>query len=482
MSFMILKISLLIFGFFLFFLSFPTTMGHVAGFAWISLVPLLVLNGRLEKLQACFFWNWAFFQIVFLGLFYINPFQNPERLFSVGPVVGLASFYFLFPLLYATVFTIGTFFYKRGNAAIGVLGMASTWVVFEYALTCIPGLFPLSFAISQFSIPEFIQLCHFTGISGLSFVLVMINGVFFLGVKKRSLLITACVFVCFFWLLGHHRMVRIMPYTQGPIFLLIQPNIGYRDAWLSQLGNVHFSKILGRLMETTQKAIGDKHHNIVVWPELSLTNFALTDTRVVGKLKTILKDQNGIILGMPQQEQNAVFSFDENLNQQSVAVKTLPVPGFESYQRNHQPPMPLMVGKHKIGTSICYEILFGRISRMFVHNGAEILGAISFNTWLGNTNWAKLHAAYLPFRAVENNRPAFYLNNNGPSMSVTAQGQIISSLSLGTQGYLRFSPKLNTQASFYSRHGEWFFWVCLILFFGCCGFCLYKRRVVYTRH
>jgi apolipoprotein N-acyltransferase len=470
------KFLLLVFGVLLFFFSFPTTFGHVAFFAWVALVPLLVLNRRFVTLRACFFWNWIFFQFSFLSLFYINPFQNPERLFSLGPMVGLLSFYLVFPLLYAGMFTFGISFYRAFNTVIGVLGAAAVWVVFEYWLTCIPGMFPLSFAISQFSSPEFIQICHFTGIFGLSFVLVMINYLVFQGLQNKYLLGIACVFVGLLWAFGHQRMSPEIPASSGPVFLLIQPNVVYRDAWLSQLGNVQFSRILEMLTNTSIKAIADTKRNILVWPELSLTDFSLTDPVVVGKLKSILHDQTGIVLGMPHHRQNAVFSFDENLQEQSVYVKTLPVPGFESYHRGHEPILPVTVGAHKVGVSICYELLFGKVSAELVNNGAEILGAISFNTWLGNTNWPNLHAAYLPFRAVENSRPAFYLNNNGPSMSVTSQGVIISVLTLGTRGYLRFSPKPNTQTSFYCLYGDWFSFGCLFFVFSGVCFLLCKRR------
>ncbi len=472
------KFLLLVFGVCLFFFSFPTTFGHVALFAWVALVPLLALNSRLPRLRACFFWNWIFFQISFFSLFYINLLQNPERLFSLGPIVGLLSFYLLFPLLYAGMFTFGVFFYRSFNSCIGLLGAAAAWVFFEYLLTCIPGLFPLSFAVSQFSIPEFIQIAHFTGIFGLSFVLVMINYLFFQGLQNKYLLGVACLVVGLFWMFGSQRMMRDIPETAGPVFLLVQPNIVYRDAWLSQLGNVQFSKILGRLTNTSIKAIANTKGNILVWPELSLTDFSLTDPVVVGKLKNILHDQAGIILGMPHQRQNAVFTFDEKLLQQSVYIKTLPVPGFESYHRDNEPVLPVTVGGHKVGVSICYELLFGKVNAALVNNGAEVLGAISFNTWLGNTNWPNLHAAYLPFRAVENSRPAFYLNNNGPSMSVNSQGVIISVLTLGTRGYLRFSPEINTQTSFYCRYGDWFSFGCLFFVLSGVCFLLYKRRLL----
>ncbi|MGQ8475494.1 nitrilase-related carbon-nitrogen hydrolase, partial [Klebsiella pneumoniae] len=75
--------------------------------------------------------------------------------------------------------------------------------------------------------------------------------------------------------------------------------------------------------------------------------------------------------------------------------------------------------------SVCYESLFPNVSRRHVLlGGADILGGVSFNTWLGNTNWPILHAAYIPFRAVENGRAAFFLNNNGPSLAVLPDGEI----------------------------------------------------------
>ena len=57
------KFLLLVFGVLLFFFSFPTTFGHVAFFAWVALVPLLVLNRRFVTLRACFFLELDLFSV-----------------------------------------------------------------------------------------------------------------------------------------------------------------------------------------------------------------------------------------------------------------------------------------------------------------------------------------------------------------------------------------------------------------------------------
>lgn len=398
----------------------------------------------------------------------MNPFQYMERYQSIYVVLALIAFYIIFPLLYSGICVIWSLLRRKANSIQSAALFASVWVVFEFTLSKIPFVFPLSIAITQFKNPILIQICAFTGIYGVSFALIFVNGLLAeaFALKKTALGFIVVASIILYSILGFLLLnLKPSPSTEQNIkLLLVQPNIEYRDAWRSSPYNYLYKKILNQLNKITLQGEVQRVPYTIVWPELSITDFSPYNALSNKSVAVALKNQNGLILGAKLQDQNAILS----LNQQQEIIghysKQKLVPGFETtlYKKPQgSSPVPIENGKYLLGSFVCLEILFPDVSRKLTNDHAELLGCISFNTWLGHTNWPLLQAAYAPFRAVENHRYLFFLNNHGPSLSVNNRGQIQAELPISQAGYIRSQATLNKEFTPYTRFGDIFAWLCI---------------------
>ena len=134
-------------------------------------------------------------------------------------------------------------------------------------------------------------------------------------------------------------------------------------------------------------------------------------------------------------------------------IKQQLVPFFEPNQTPGKNQRPISIGTHELAAVLCYESLFPHTLRQLVNQGAHAIGVMSFNTWLGNTNWARLHAASIVLRSVENRRSGVFVNNNGPSMMVDSYGRVITTLPLGKQGFMSTELPVVSAATIYTRLG-----------------------------
>jgi len=248
---------------------------------------------------------------------------------------------------------------------------------------------------------------------------------------------------------------------------MVQPNISWRSAYYAQEGNYLFNKIIDNLNEISLKAqLKNKQNNTLIFPELSITDFTFDKNKIRVYFSKILNPKTYLITGTKYNNRNAVVSINSDYEISGVYHKQKLVPFFETtkYQKsefNH--PIPITKPYH-LGVFICYEMLFPSISQNLALAGADILGGIAFNTWLGNTNWPLLQMAYTPFRAIENNRYVFYLNNNGPSIVCNERGIIINSLPSRSRGYISFYPTIiSKNRTIYQIAGNWLILISLII-------------------
>lgn len=84
----------------------------------------------------------------------------------------------------------------------------------------------------------------------------------------------------------------------------------------------------------------------------------------------------------------------------------------------------------KAGAQICFEDVFSYISREFVKRGANLLVVLSNDAWYPNSSEAEQHMANSIFRAVENRRPMIRAGNNNCSCLILPNGVIADSVSL----------------------------------------------------
>ena len=122
---------------------------------------------------------------------------------------------------------------------------------------------------------------------------------------------------------------------------------------------------------------------------------------------------------------------------------------------------------------ICFEDVFPHLARRGVEPRTDFLVNLTNDGWFGESAEQWQHAFSGLFRAVENHLPLVRCCNNGLSCWVDARGRLQEILR-DEQGRV-YGPGFMTveipllaagevhELTFYTRHGDWFGWGCVVL-------------------
>ncbi len=135
----------------------------------------------------------------------------------------------------------------------------------------------------------------------------------------------------------------------------------------------------------------------------------------------------------------------------------------------------LRFGNVRIGTLICYEIIFPQLAAADVRHGANLLVTITDDAWFGDTSAPYQHLSMAVFRAVEDERYVVRAANTGITAVISPTGRIVAETKLFVPGFIDGTVKLLNTHTFYARQGDVFAVACVIVFL------LFAARFVYKR-
>jgi apolipoprotein N-acyltransferase len=133
-------------------------------------------------------------------------------------------------------------------------------------------------------------------------------------------------------------------------------------------------------------------------------------------------------------------------------------------------------GAQRIGTFICYEVVFPELVRQFTAQGANVLMNLSNDGYFGHSEARAQHLAIARMRAVENRRFLIRATNDGVSVVIDPAGRVIQTLPAYQQVAAPIRFGLVSEKTFYSRFGDWFVWCCLALGVALGSWELMRRR------
>jgi apolipoprotein N-acyltransferase len=118
---------------------------------------------------------------------------------------------------------------------------------------------------------------------------------------------------------------------------------------------------------------------------------------------------------------------------------------------------------HRFGVFICYEEIFGDEIRLFVKQGAQVLVNISNDGWYGDTcaPWQTLSMSRM--RAAENRRWLLRDTNTGLTTIIDPYGRLTASIQRHTRAALAAKYGYRSDLSFYTLHGDLFAYLCGII-------------------
>jgi apolipoprotein N-acyltransferase len=121
---------------------------------------------------------------------------------------------------------------------------------------------------------------------------------------------------------------------------------------------------------------------------------------------------------------------------------------------------------HRYGVFICYEAVFADEVRQFPQLGAEVLVNISDDGWYGDTSAPWQHLNMARMRAIENRRWILRDTNNGVTAAIDPYGVVRQSIPRHQTDALPAGYAFRDDITFYTAYGDIFAWACALISLG----------------
>ncbi len=340
-----------------------------------------------------------------------------------------------------------------------------------------------------------IQIVEYTGVPGLSFLVVLTNVVLvatgrrFIDetrAKRRrphfefTLTMAAIVGVIGFGV----RAVQIESPATSVRVALLQPNVPREEKFSAAFAQATFDKF----RRLSQLALASQP-DLLVWPESAMPDPFLPETEsyrfvmdFAGEAKVDLV--TGVIDEDEKDAYNAAVFVSANRERVQLYRKLHLVP-FGEYVpgRNTLPGIGRIVGDQVpadfgVGTEhtvfqltrpevraaplICFEDTIGELTRQFVLRGANLLVNVTNDGWFQRSAGSQQHLANAVFRCVETRLPMVRSANTGVTCFINEFGRITNIWPQFSEGVLMDEVRvpLDYVPTFYVRHGELFAQCC----------------------
>ena len=106
-------------------------------------------------------------------------------------------------------------------------------------------------------------------------------------------------------------------------------------------------------------------------------------------------------------------------------------------------------------TPICFEDIFGYLSRDFVRAGADVIVNISNDAWSNSLPAQNQHLSMAIFRAVENNRSMVRSTASGQTCAVDPNGRVIAESAPFKENWLNAAVPLAAETTIYTLYGDY---------------------------
>ncbi len=475
-------------------LSFPDT--NIAWLAFFALVPLLVSIQSMtskESFYAGFITGISFFlTLIYWIVPTIHVYGGLHLILAFGVLTLLCLYLALYPAIFA--FTLK----KLKYGSYMPLLAACIWTGLEYIRTyAFTGFSWGTLGYSQYENLALIQIADFTGVYGVSFLIILVNSslaVLFMSFKKKIAgqyiipVIYTTVLVIGAYIYGSQKINNIdsqIKKAEKTTISIIQGNIKQNLKWSDEF-KIHTIEKYIQLSKSQIK----KNPDLVIWPETALPFYYGFDRVLSNHVNQCVESsKTNFLIGSPAFEldkehtrfYNRAYMFDGFGDITGFYDKNHLVPFGEyvpfgdyltflgkitaqagNFSTGNQAFLPLEFNNHnlnvtrKTGVLICFEILFPSISSKFVKNGADILTTITNDAWFGHSSAAMQHFSIAVFRAVENRRTLARAANTGISGFIDPKGKIIETTSLFKDTAVTRKVPILTHISFYTKHGDLF--------------------------
>ncbi|MGA8432882.1 MAG: apolipoprotein N-acyltransferase [Candidatus Sulfotelmatobacter sp.] len=397
-------------------------------------------------------------------------------------------------------------------------GAPFVWVAVELARTRVTG-FPWNLlGIAQVDNAALSRIAQWTGVYGVSFEIAVINvaiaAAFLVPRKKRGALLMAALASAVVLQAG--RLIDPPASVSDRAALLLQENIPVAADWSQPL----FESTLKDLSSLSERSVSEADNgarnkgqtvpDLIVWPE-SPAPFFTNDPFFRGAIGDVGRHTNvwvvtGAIGTSPATQGGSHAS--QMFNSAALVSpegqwtarydkahlvpfgEYLPFPSLFSFAGGltkevgeftpGQSRIPLDAGGSRLGVFICYESIFPDDVRQFANNGAQVFVNISNDGWYGDSGAYAQHLNQTRMRAIENDRWILSATNTGVTASIDPWGRLAAQIPRKVRATLVAAYALTSVTTFYTRHGDWFAYLCAIISAGALLLRFASRKKVET--
>jgi apolipoprotein N-acyltransferase len=455
--------------------------------AWICLAPLLyALCLRELSLRAAFWVGYLCGVLWYAGTcFWIyhttHVYGGLPRSVSVGLVIlfclYLGLYHGLFSVLLARIA-------DRSSTRAALLAAPFLWVAVElarYHVTGVPWNLLGTAAVDNLGIAP---LARWTGVYGLSFLIVLVNAAFAWAWYRRTLLNLLAALT----LAGALQTCTLYRPPVAPTShaaTLVQQNVPINPTgtWTAD----YFDRLMADLANLSHAPNDGAEPKLIIWPE-SPSPFYVNDVKFRSWMSTLANNEksyviagslgpgkserevyNSAVLVDPRGEfvgrydKNRLVPFGEYVPYRDLLffAQKLTREVSEFSRGNHRNVFDL--GTEKAGVFICYESIFPDEVRQFARNGATVFVNISNDGWFGPYGAPGQHLNHARMRAIENDRWVLRATNTGITASIDPYGRVVARIDRDVRATLD-APYANISfVTFYTRFGDWFAYLCAII-------------------
>ncbi|MEY2578358.1 MAG: apolipoprotein N-acyltransferase [Verrucomicrobiota bacterium] len=382
--------------------------------------------------------------------------------------------------------------------------LAAAWVAHEYLRGIVfSGWSWNSMGSALHSKLVVIQIAEFTGVAGLSFMVVFTN-VILLATVRRFILETQVkpMRPHFDFTLTMAGIVGVMGFglhalnvrrESKPLNVaLVQPNIPREEKFTVEFANKTFD-LFTRLSRPAVE--GNTPADLLVWPESSMPGPVLNDElshKFVMDFSASAKTD--LLLGTIDLDETGVYNAAMLVSGAGARIQvyrkvhlvpfgeyvpgrhTIPllarivgdqVPADFAFGKEHT-VFKLTNDKARVAPLICFEDTVGDLTRQFVLAGANLLVNVTNDGWFLRSAGSRQHVASAVFRCIETRLPMVRAANTGVTCFINEFGSITQMLvdekgNPFTEGTLTGQVAIvaNPEPTFYVQHGELFEYACV---------------------
>jgi len=473
-------------------LSFPPfKFGFISYVAFIPLLRLLLPERGLRgDFLLGFIWGLAFNSAT---IYWIAWITLPGMISAV-----------LILSLYPGIFMIAMRPVVRRFGRKGLCVSPFMWVAVEYLRSFGDLGFPwTAVGNSQTYYTYLIQFASFTGVYGVSAWVIALNLALFEAVGGRRYLAgaaSAAVLVILAYAYGRAVVPRVS--CNGDVRVaLIQGNLLPEEKW----GKDGLELSFNIYSEMTEEVASDSV-DLVIWPETAIPAYLMRFPQYRDFVQGIADSLDvPILTGAPDYDPytdksyNSAFLFIPGsrthqgynkiqlvpLSERIPFRDIFPALGRLKFAGGGFSTADFSKGKDytvfkfpggSFSVLICFESVFPSLVREFVRAGADFLVVITNDSWFGPTSSPYQHAQIAVFRAIENRVGLARCANTGISMIVDPYGRVVGRTPIFSRTALVGSVAKRREVSFYTRHGDLFSQMAVILSLVFVAVALFTRK------